>query len=178
MPDRNIERLLRNKIILVLSEDNRRLDLIVTGLNVHRGLPLFCDVTIVSPISGNGEPRGGTSNRNGGLLQQAQQENDDTYHAVVVSGLGSLLCLGSEVFGRWSLQFVDMVPALARERSRGQHPCVGGGVALSLQQRWWAVLGLAVQRAVAHTVLSTAAGVDLMAIILEPAAALADLSSI
>ena len=174
MPDRNIERLLRNTNIPVPSEDNRRLDLIVTGLNVHRGLPLFCDVTIVSSISGNGEPRGGTSNRNGGLLQQAQQENDDTYHAVVVSGLGSLLCLGSEVFGRWSSQCVNMVPALARERSRGLHPRVRRGVALSLQHRWWGLLGLALQRSVSQLVLYTGHGVDLFQTLLEPTPPLSD----
>ena len=114
----------------------------------------------------------------GQLLANAGADNNDTYHEVMSSGLGALLCLGCEVFGRWSWQCIDLVPKLARERTRGVHPRLRRKIALWLQQRWWAVLGLAVQRAVAHTVLSTAAGVDLMAIILEPAAALADLSSI
>ena len=71
VPDRNIERLLRRSHIPVPPGDMRRLDIVVTRLNVHRGLPLFCDVTIVSPLSGDGEPRGGTSNHDGTLLRES-----------------------------------------------------------------------------------------------------------
>ena len=45
-PDRNVERMLRNTHVPVPPEDSRRLDLVVPGLNVARGLPLFCDVTV------------------------------------------------------------------------------------------------------------------------------------
>ena len=41
VPDRNMERLLRDTNIPVSSEDLRRLDLVVPGLNVYEGLPLF-----------------------------------------------------------------------------------------------------------------------------------------
>ena len=50
VPDRNMERMLRTTNIPLLSNDNRRLDLIVPGLSVHQSLPLFCDVTIVTPV--------------------------------------------------------------------------------------------------------------------------------
>ena len=95
-------------------EDTRRLDLVVPGLNVHRGLPLFCDITVISPLTRNGQPRGGTSNRGGSLLEQAERDNNATYNEVVTSGLGELLCLGSGVFGRWSPQCIKLVPARNR----------------------------------------------------------------
>eukprot|EP00959_Pyramimonas_sp_CCMP1952_P359829 7534536-Pyramimonas_sp.AAC.1 len=41
VPDRNVERLLVRTNIPVPPEDLRRLDLVIPGLNVHRGLPLF-----------------------------------------------------------------------------------------------------------------------------------------
>lgn len=122
VPDRNVERMLRSTYIPADPGDTRRLDLVVPGLNVHRGLPLFCDVTVVTPITAAGGPRGGTSNRGGSLLEHAERDNNDNYHEVISSGLGELLCLGCEVFGRWSSQCVKLVPALARERSRGLHP--------------------------------------------------------
>ena len=71
---------------------------------------------------------------------------------------------------------MDLVPKLARERTRGLHVRVRRGMALSLQHRWCAILGLAVQKSVAHVVLSSPAGVDLLATGLEPAPALADLT--
>ena len=51
VPDRNIERLLRNLHVPVPPDDLRRLDLIVPGLNVSRGRPLFCDATVLSPLT-------------------------------------------------------------------------------------------------------------------------------
>ena len=178
VPDRNVERLLRDTHVPVPPDDYRRLDLIVPGLNVYHGLPLFCDLTIVSPITGTGAPRSGTSNTGGRLLEQAQTDNDQVYHEVISSGLGTLLCLGCEVYGRWSQQCVDLVPALARERSRGLHPRIRRGVALSLQNRWWGILGVALQNAVAHCIMNSSAGVDLVTTLSEPIAHTADLMAV
>ena len=177
IPDRSIERLLTRTNIPVAPSDTRRLDIVAPGLNVFGGLPLFCDVTVVSPITATGAARPGTSNRGGHLLAHAEDDNNDTYWDVISTGLGQLLCLGCEVFGRWGCQSIDLVPKLARERTRGLHVRIRRGMALSLQHRWWAILGLALQRSVAHIVLSSAAGVDLMATGLEPAPALADLGA-
>ena len=176
IPDRNVERLLRNTHVPVDSNDLRRLDLVVPGLNVERGVPLFCDITVISPISRNGAPRGGTSNRGGSLLEEAENANNNTYREVLQTGLGSLQCLGFEVYGRWGKQCVKLLPTLARERTRGLHVRVRRGVALQLQRRWSGIVAVALQRAVAHMILHAAdEGVDLFAAELEPAACLADL---
>ena len=153
IPDRNVERMLRDTHIPVQGNDNRRLDIIVAGLHVARGLPLFCDVTVVSPITTTGVARSGTSNRGGRLLEDAEASNNRTYREVTESGLGALYCLGSEVFGRWGAQAVNLIPALARERARDLHPRTKRGVALGLMHRWWGLLGLALQNAVAFAVL-------------------------
>ena len=175
IPDRNVERMLNRTNIPVAPEDLRRLDLVAPGLNVCRGLPLFCDVTVLSPITATGVARPGTSNQGGRLLTNAEADNNDIYWDVTSTGLGELFCLGCEVYGRWSRQCVDLVPKLARERTRGLHVRVRRGIALSLQHRWWGILGLALQRSVAHVVLSSAAGVDLVTTGLEPTPAVGDL---
>ena len=154
--------------------DQRRLDLIVPGLNVDRGLPLFCDITVVSPITRSGFARAGTSNRGGALLETAERTNDATYHEVSYSGLGSLQCLGCEVYGRWSKQCVELVPKLARERARGLHVRVRRGSQLMFQRRWWGILCVALQQAVSRMVLHAGdAGADLFISQLEPALGLA-----
>eukprot|EP00959_Pyramimonas_sp_CCMP1952_P316999 6635160-Pyramimonas_sp.AAC.1 len=96
IPDRNVERLLRETHVPVPPADQRRLDLIASCLNVARGLPLSCDVTILSPLKRNGMPRPGANNRSGGLLEQAERENNETYREVTTTGLGSSHCLGCE----------------------------------------------------------------------------------
>ena len=94
MPEHNVERMLRSTWVRVAEWDNRRLDLFVSGLNVERGIPLFCDVTVVSLISWQGTARAGTSNRGGSLLELAEAENNDTYAEVQQSRLASLQCIG------------------------------------------------------------------------------------
>ena len=133
-------------------------------------------MTVLAPLSANGAPRAGTSNQDGRLLELAEAENNDTYREVTESGLGSLQCLGCEVYGRWSAQSVVIVPALARERTRGVHPRLRRGITLALQHRWRGLLGIAVQKATAHVVRNQLAGVDLARTQLEPAPSLADVA--
>jgi len=174
VPDRNVERLLADTHVPVPPGDLRRLDVIVTGLNVSRGLPLFCDITVVSPISRNGVPRAGTSNRGGRLLELADEDNRVTYSPVIESGLGALYCLGCEVYGRWGQPCIDLMQALVRERSRLLHPRVRRGVALGLQHRWWGILSVSLQKAVARAIVRDE-GADLYQALLEPTPGIADL---
>ena len=97
------------------------------------------------------------------MLVQAKDDNNNIYYVVVSTSLGDVLCLGSEVCGRWDQQVVELVPKLAREGAQGLHVQVRRGIALALQHRWWAILGLALRPSYAHIVLSSAAGVDLIA---------------
>ena len=84
--------------------------------------PFFCDGTVVTPISGAGRVRPGTSNTPGSLLAEATTDNNRIYREVISSGLGALYCLGAEVYGRLSTQAIELLPALARERARNLHP--------------------------------------------------------
>ena len=72
IPHKNVERMLSRTSIPVSPEDTRRLDLVAPALNVYHGLPLFCDVTVLSPISATGLARPGTSNQGGQLLRNAE----------------------------------------------------------------------------------------------------------
>ena len=163
VPDRNVERMLQCTNVPVPPGDTRRLDLVVPGLNVARGLPLVCDVTVLSPLTGTGQARPGTSNIGGRLLEQATIQNNNNYPEVITSGLGALYCLGAEVYGRMCKQAVDLLPELARERCRGLHPRLRRGTALGLLHRWSGILSVGLQRGVAH-VVANEYGADLTVI--------------
>jgi hypothetical protein len=177
IPDRNEERMLRNTYVPVDPADTRRLDFVVPGLNVARGLPLFIDGTVVTPLSGAGMARPGTSNTAGSLLAEATTQNNENYHEVVDSGLGALYCLGAEVYGRLSAQAETLLPELARERSRGLHPRIRRGTALGLLHRWSGIVAVGLQRAVAH-IVARDTGADLPRTQLEPLVCLADLVTV
>ena len=87
IPDRNVERMLVRTNIPVPQNNLRRMDLVAPGLNVCRGVPLFCDITVLSPITATGAARPGTSSQGGQLLRHAEDDNDDIYWDVVATGL-------------------------------------------------------------------------------------------
>ena len=107
-------------------------------------------------------------------MENANTSNNETYHEVIESGVGALYCLGCEVYGRWGAPCVELVPKLAREHTRGLHPRVRRGAALAYQSRWWAILGCALQKAVAMAALRDV-GEDLPTLGLAPFPPLADL---
>ena len=167
IPDKNVERVLATTHIPMPPGDLRRMDLVVTALSVAQGVPFLCDVTVVSPITRRGQARPGTSNRGGTLLEQAEHTNNTTYPEVTESGLGALECLGAEVYGRWGNQCVALIPALAREHTRDMHSRIRRGALLGYQHRWWGILGLALQKAVARGILQDVG--DLPETFLSPA---------
>ena len=77
------------------------------------------------------------------------------------------------MYGEFGKQAADLLPALARERTRGTHSSLRKGLALGLVHRWAGLLGVALQRAVARSVLSP--GGDLPHTQLEPVCPLADM---
>ena len=91
------------------------------------------------------------------MLDTAERFNNTAYPEVENSGLGLLYCLGAEVYGRWGKQSIQLVPVLARERTRDLHVRIRRGAQLGFQHRWWGLLGMALQKAVARAVLREAA---------------------
>ena len=83
------------------------------------------------------------------------------------------MCLGCEVFGRWSGDPVRVVPAMAAAKARGLPPLVRRGVAQALAARWWGLLCVATQRLVAQAVLHDAVA-DLVTTLLEDPPGIAD----
>ena len=125
-------------------------------------------------ITGAGAARPGCLTRDGGALRRAERQNLTDYEEVTTSRLGRLCCLGVEVFGRWSSDPLDLIPKLARERTRGMLKRIRVGTMMALQHRWWGLLGWAVQRAVVQAGTCND-GEDLAWVCSEPMPFIADL---
>jgi len=175
VPRRNIERLLRDTGVPVPADDARRLDLVVTGLGVFRGLPLLVDVFCVAPVTGAGQARPGCLTLDGGAVRAASRRcHVVDYPEVGPSGAGRLLALGVESFGRWGQDALDTVRALAAARCEALPPRVRLGLRLRLLRRWWGLLGLATQQAVARAI-SRGGDADVASVPAETVPGLADL---
>ena len=159
------ERLLRNTNLAVADRDQRRMDLIAApgsrSSGAYRGLPLFCDVTVVSPLTARGAPRPGAANHDGKCLEAAIRKKRNTYRDVVQSGNARFIVLGSEVFGRWCPEAATLVRDLANLKAREAPLMLRGAARLAWSRRWWGLITVGTQRAVAEALLARA-GPDLV----------------
>ena len=68
------------------------------------------------------------------------------------SPLGELVVLGTEVGGRWNQDALRLVRRLARFRARAAPQLLRRSAAVAWSNRWWGILSIAVQDALAATI--------------------------
>ena len=151
----HVERLIRNTFLRSSPDDDRRMDIVVSGLSdVMGGTPLFIDVTCVSPLTGNGIARGRSATIDGHTVGEADRRNrNQDYPDIERSSRAKLICAGVETFGRWSTQCLHLIRQLAKSKSASYPEVLQKSIQQAFSQRWWALLSIAVQNSVAENIL-------------------------
>ena len=136
----------------------RRMDLVAApgarGPGAYRGMPLFCDVTVVSPHTQTGAARPRAAREDGCILTRAVQQKRRTYADVERSGMARL-------YGRWTEDALTLVRELARLKAREAPALLRPTARQAWSARWWAILGVGIQRAVGEALL-VGVGADLI----------------
>eukprot|EP00973_Karenia_brevis_P084261 11693613-Karenia_brevis.AAC.1 len=70
------------------------------AVGARRGVALFADITVVSPISRNGDARPTAATADGATINRAVRVKQRKYIDVLNSADAALLVLGCEVYGR------------------------------------------------------------------------------
>jgi len=155
LPDRCIERQMRLTHINRGPQDLRRMDLISPGIDgVFGGSPLFMDVTIVSPLHGNGTPMPNSASRDGAANQRAEDRNKNSdYPDVEAAPDAQLLSLGIETYGRHCNQSLVLMRQLARSKSNSYPEHLQKSVEIAYFKRWWGLLSIGVQRIIGDSIL-------------------------
>ena len=148
---------------------------------------MCCDATVVAPLRRNGRPIPRAPRHDGAALDRARRRKERTYPEVGHNGT-RLVVLGCEVGGRWNDEALDFVRRLGRLRAAQAPPLLRQSVAAAYARRWWCLLGVAVQDALASTKLGLSSGplagcadnggpcdADVVALLLEQPAGLPDL---
>ena len=125
--------------------DDRRLEVVANGLPLWGGQQLAVDTTLVSPLSGSGQPcrRGGRVQ--GAALALARRRKERTYPELLRSERCRLVVLAVEVGGRWTRQ-----PPLCAP-SREVPVRLRSSLVAVLVARWSALLSHAAMSAFAAT---------------------------
>lgn len=130
--------------------------MVATGLPLHGGVPLGCDCTMVSPVHANGQPWAGCATEAGVAIRRAEVDKEKTYRELVGSGQLRLVTLACEVGGRWSKTCVDTVRALAAAKARSAPRLVRASALHAWEARWWTILSVGAQSALAATLTEEA----------------------
>lgn len=145
------ERLLRETNLSTPLNDARRMDLVVQGLPVARGLPLFCDVTVCSPVDPSGGVRLHSDTVDGAVLLDRIGAKHRVYNDVRTSHTAELVVLGCEIFGRCSPAVSSILASLAKHCVQPLCPWVKKSAQLAWQTRWSCILSTALLKASAST---------------------------
>ena len=100
----------------VLPTDDRRLECVVTGLRFYNGAQLAVDTTLVSPLTGRGEPRPRALTENGAAMADARKRKEDRYPELRGTRC-RLVVTAMEVGGRWSEEAYNFLEDLAAARA-------------------------------------------------------------
>ena len=119
----------------------------------RRGVPLFGDVTVVSVHTQAGEARPGAANNDGAVLAQAVARKRQKYRDVTASSQAALVVLGCEVYGRWCDDAIRLVREMAALKARQAPPMLRGCAQYAWSNRWWSLVGVGVQKAIAESLL-------------------------
>ena len=137
----------------IAATDGRRLEIVATGLPLHRGVPLGVDVTMVSPLHADGSPWASADATAGVALTRAERCKERTYPELVDSTVLRLVTVACEVGGRWNSATADLLRDLAYARSRDAPARLRHSAASGWQRRWWAMLAVTSQDALAATLV-------------------------
>ena len=116
--------------------DDRRLEVVANGLPLWVGQQLAVDTTLVSPLSGQGQPvrRGGRVA--GAALAVARRRKERAYPELVRAHRCRLVVLAVEVGGRWSDEAASFIRSLAHARALEAPARLRPSVVGALVARW------------------------------------------
>ena len=133
--------------------DGRRIEVVVSGLPIARGIPIAVDATLVSPLHADGTPHPHTVTRPGASSRRAEASKANTYPELVNSSLLQLLTVASETGGRLNRTGCKLLEDVAAVRARAEPAVLQSAAARAWRNRWTTLLSVCVQDALAATLV-------------------------
>ena len=141
----------------VSGRDLRRVDFVAYGLPLFSGLPIAGDSTMVSPITGRGEPISTKASTHPGMaLERAtarKHHQNPEFEAQCPLPKVHFIPLPCEVGGRWGDECLLLVRLLAKCKARDSPECLAKSHEQGLLSKWWGMLSVTAQSCFAASLL-------------------------
>ena len=133
--------------------DDRRVEVVGSGLQAYSGAQVAVDATLVSPLTGKGEARPRAHWQNGAALLDAQKDKLKKYPEFAATNRCCLVTAGMEVGGRWSEEAYELLLELAKGKAEEAPKLLRGSATRGWLKRWVSLLSKTGMDSVAHTLL-------------------------
>ena len=114
--------MLRDMNITVSARDERKVEVLASGLPLNHGAQLAVDVTFRSALKACGSPATNAARVDGAVFNQCRRDKELKYHELVECARCLLVVVAIETGGRWSQEAATFVDSLASARSREPLP--------------------------------------------------------
>ena len=112
----------------------------------------------MSPLHKNGTAWDGAAITDGVRLAAAVARKQRTYHELAgANPWRKLTVLAGEIGGRWNTTAVSVLRTLVRARIDRVHPVLKRAAAVGWHRRWWGLIGITLQDALAASLLEQVA---------------------
>merc|ERR1712078_796363 len=139
-------------------DDQRRIEIIATGLPLFGGTQLAVDATLVSAVRSDGTAQPGAAKEDGKRLLEAGKRKRRKYPELLETQRCKLVVAAMEVGGRWSEEAWTFLELLAHAKARSAPALMRRSTEYCLLRRWSSMLAVAAQTAFAGTLLGEAPG--------------------
>ena len=145
---------LRDMDLGVHASGNRRIDLVARGLPLFGGVPTCGDAALVSHVHADGTPLLGADVRDFVALERTRWQHSREYSELIAGDRGLLVVLGCEIGGRWAPEALELLHGLAAAKCEQAPALLRRSARLAWHRRWLGFLPVAVQRALAESLLA------------------------
>ena len=141
--------------LTVRASDERRIEVIASGLPVFGGAQLAIDVTVRSMLRCNGTPHGRAHWMDGVVAQEARRNKEDTYPELAGGGRCRLVVLAIETGGRCSAETTEFLRQLAEAKALTVSSFLRSSTSAAYQRRWMRMLAVSVVASFCESLLSS-----------------------
>ena len=154
---------LRDMNVTVSAQDEREVEVLVSGLPLEHGSQLAVDVTLRCALTACGRARPNAATVDGAVADAARKDKETKYSELVNGQRCHLVVVAIETGGRWSSEAYNFVESLARARARETPHVLRHSAFLAWRRRWTRMLAVSCCRAFTGSLTSPRsdfAGVD------------------
>ena len=144
---------LRDMDLSVLASDERRLEVVASGLAAYGGAQLAVDVTVRSPLSASGHPQPRAAWQDAAAAEDARGDKERAYPELLSGSRCRLIVLAVETGGRFSAETAESLRQLAGAKAQSAPSFLRGAVAAAFEKRWSRLLALSVASSLADSLL-------------------------